>query len=524
VDAAPIFIIGFMAAGKSTVGPMLAARLSRRWVDLDAHVEAQAGKPIAAIFELEGEMGFRRRESAALAQLLDGRDLVVSCGGGAPAFGDNLARMRARGLTCGLLVGLDEVLARVGAEVSSRPLLAAGRSEAERLFNERQEIYRSAELVVDTSGRDPAAIADELARRARLRLGDVRLAVASGAVPIHLAPLASAGELAAELLPDVRTAAVVSDENVARAGHAAAAAASLTAAGIRTVDVTVPPGEASKTLAEVERVASACIAGGLDRRSAIVAVGGGVVGDLAGFVAAVLYRGVACAQLPTTLLAMVDSAIGGKTGVDLPAGKNLAGAFWQPAFVLADVATLATLPPRELRAAFGEVLKYALLDDAELFERLERAGAPPLPELAMLVARCAAQKARVVAADERETRGLRATLNLGHTVGHAIEHASNYTLLHGECVALGLVAAAEISERLGIAAPGLAARVAAVLRRLGLDADLGPWRRREVLAQAGADKKRQGAKIAFQAIRNVGTVERADVTVDELGTLLEITG
>jgi 3-dehydroquinate synthase len=522
VDPAPIFLIGFMAAGKSTVGPMLAERLGRRWVDLDARVEEEAGTPIPKIFEAEGEMGFRRREAAALDRAAAELDVVISCGGGAPAFGDNRRRMRLRGVTAALLVGFDEVLARAGSDASTRPLLDAGRASAERLFHERQEIYRSAEVVVETGGRAPESVADELARRVPLHLGDVGVRLPHAGAPIHLAPLARAGALCAELLPEARAVALVSDQNVAAAGHLGTAAKAVAAAGARTVEIVVPPGEASKRLAEVERVAGACVAGGLDRKSAVLAVGGGVVGDLAGFVAAVLYRGVACAQLPTTLLAMVDSAIGGKTGVDLPAGKNLVGAFWQPRFVLADVATLETLPARELCAAWAEVVKYGLLGDPPLFAELEERGPPRAPEeLALLIARCAAHKARVVAADERETTGARAALNLGHTVGHAIEQASGYRLLHGEAVALGLCAAAEISVKLGLAPPGLERRVAAALRRAGLEADLDPWRRREVLALAAVDKKRQGGTLRFIALEDVGQTRSVELGADQLADFLE---
>jgi 3-dehydroquinate synthetase len=300
----------------------------------------------------------------------------------------------------------------------------------------------------------------------------------------------------ASILPQARRWRWSSDENVAAAGHLTAAAP-LTGIASRP-SRSSRAGRGIETLAEVERIAGACVAGGLDRKSAIVAIGGGVVGDLAGFVAAILYRGIACAQLPTTLLAMVDSAIGGKTGVDLAAGKNLAGAFWQPRFVLSDAATLRTLAPRELTAAWAEVLKYGLIGDAELFAELEAGGAPEsAEELGRIVARCAAHKARVVAADERETLGLRAVLNLGHTVGHAVERASEYRLLHGEAVAVGLVAAAEVSVKLGLAPAGLDGRVAAALRRCGLAADLDPWRRREIIDMTAVDKKRQAGQAAL---------------------------
>jgi 3-dehydroquinate synthetase len=231
---------------------------------------------------------------------------------------------------------------------------------------------------------------------------------------------------------------------------------------------------------------------------------------------------VACVQVPTTLLAMIDSAIGGKTGVDLSSGKNLVGAFWQPRFVLADPAALDTLPARELRAAYGEVVKYGLLGDAELFAALERGDEPPRAEL---ILRCARLKAAVVSADEREQTGARATLNLGHTMGHAIEAASWKTdapLLHGEAVALGLVAAARISARQGqgMCDGALSGRVAALLTKHGLAADLGPWLRDDVLAYVAVDKKRAAGKVRFVALEDVGRTRVVDMTVEELKAAL----
>jgi shikimate kinase / 3-dehydroquinate synthase len=518
-DPSPVFLIGFMATGKSTVGRLAAERLGRRFVDLDDVIEERAGRRIGEIFRQEGEEGFRRREAQALAVVAGEPDAVVACGGGAPCFGDNLERMRGAGIVVALRASLAEILRRAALPGEpERPLLGgspgfAGRGavgpliDAERLYAARQAVYESADVVVASDGRTPDDLADEVATRARLRLGDVAVKLGPRSYPIHLAPLSMTAALVRERIGSGRLA-IITDENVARAGHAAAL-------GVEAPVFTVPPGEGSKTLAQVERLASECARAGLDRRSAILALGGGVVGDLAGFVAAVLYRGIPVAQIPTTLLAMVDSAIGGKTGVDLPEGKNLAGAFWQPRFVLADLATLATLPAAEKRAAFGEILKYGLLGDPALFEAVEARG--EAVDLADVVLRCAKKKAEVVSADELEQRGLRATLNLGHTVGHAIEAASGR--LHGECVALGLVAAARVSERLRLSA-GLEARVVAALRRVGLDAELDPWLREDVLAYIGVDKKRAEGKVRFVALEGVGRPRLVDLAPAELGQIL----
>jgi shikimate kinase/3-dehydroquinate synthase len=512
MDSAPLFLIGFMAAGKTTVGQLLAARLGRKLVDLDQRIEHGVGQTIADIFAAQGEGAFRRYEESALAEMAGEADVVVATGGGTPCFGANLAKMRAAGPVVSLLVSFDDVLSRV-PDVSSRPLLREGRAAAERLFHERQAVYQDADVVVETSGRDPADIAAEIERRCALLLGDVWVRLGERSYPVHLGPLARAGELSRELCQPTRTL-VVTDENVARAGHAAAVAAAVGAE-----IVTVRPGEASKSLRVVEEVATACVRAGLDRRSLILAVGGGVVGDLAGFVAAVLFRGVAVAQVPTTLLAMVDSAIGGKTGVDLGAGKNLVGAFWQPRFVLSDPKTLETLPPRQRTAAYGEVLKYALLGDPALFESL--AAGTDRVDAGDLVRRCARMKAELVARDETEQSGVRALLNLGHTVGHAIESASRYELLHGEAVGLGLVAAARVSARLGLAPAELEQKVVSALARLGLPADLSPWRRDEVRAAINVDKKRDAAVVRYVALEGVGRPRLASVSVDDLWEMLK---
>jgi len=279
-------------------------------------------------------------------------------------------------------------------------------------------------------------------------------------------------------------------------------------------------GEEAKTPATVEDLCRRFAAWGLLRGDAVVALGGGVVGDTAGFAAAAYHRGVACLQAPTTLLAQVDAAIGGKTGVNLPEGKNLVGAFHQPVAVLSDVATLATLPEREYRAGLGEVAKYAFLGDATLAATLRgeaSAAALLAQEAAILedvVARCAAIKAAVVAADEHERSGLRATLNYGHTLAHALETAGGYRLLHGEAVAVGLVFAAELAAALGRLPLDEVERTRSMLARLGLptqaSADLGA-RAPELLTLMRRDKKASGGlTFVLPEAGGTGRLERVD--------------
>jgi 3-dehydroquinate synthase len=280
----------------------------------------------------------------------------------------------------------------------------------------------------------------------------------------------------------------------------------------------LPAGESSKTLANTERIFDALAALGANRDGAIIALGGGVIGDLAGFAAACWMRGIDLVQMPTTLLAMVDSSVGGKTGVNVDAGKNLVGAFHQPRAVIADTGTLATLPPREYAAGLAEVVKYGAIGDASFFAWLESSADALLANepdaLAEAIAFSCAYKAGVVARDERET-GERALLNFGHTFGHALEAERGYgELLHGEAVAIGMVAAATLSARLGLARAEDADRLVRLLARFGLPTTLPPTSADALLARMRLDKKNVGGRIRLILWRGIGKAEIAP-DVDE---------
>lgn len=332
--------------------------------------------------------------------------------------------------------------------------------------------------------------------------------------------LGSLGQRLAALVEGRRAAIVTND--VVQALYGAAVASSLAATGFETTIVTLQDGEAHKTMASVGSIHDQLLAWGVDRGTPVVALGGGVVGDVAGFAAATLLRGMPVVHVPTTLLAQVDSSIGGKTGVNHVAGKNLIGAFHQPVLVLADVATLATLPRRELLAGVAEVVKYGVIGDADLFALLEArvddliAGDPDL--LAHVVSRSVRQKAAVVAADEREERGARAVLNFGHTVGHAIEAVTAYRrFLHGEAVAIGMVAAARVSEAIGACEPGTAERIARLLERAGLPVEMPEELRTPGLAAAmQRDKKAAGGRVRFVAVERIGRTRFVELTGSEV--------
>jgi len=324
--------------------------------------------------------------------------------------------------------------------------------------------------------------------------------------------IAKAGELIAPLLKR-KFVAIVTDDNVGKF-HLEPLQAALTAKGIECRHIILPAGEKTKSYAELARLCDALLVAGVERRDAVIALGGGVIGDLTGFAAAILRRGVNFIQVPTSLLAQVDSSVGGKTGINSPLGKNLIGAFHQPVMVLADLDALATLPQRQRAAGYAEVAKYGLLGDAKFFEWLDMnvdaIMQGDVAATAQAVKTSCEMKARIVAADETET-GVRAMLNLGHTFGHALEAATGYSdvLLHGEGVAIGMVQAFGFSEMLGHCPQGLSRKVADHLRRAGLPthvsdikANLPPPE--QLLKLMYQDKKAEGGKLTFILARTIG--------------------
>ena len=295
---------------------------------------------------------------------------------------------------------------------------------------------------------------------------------------------------------------------------------SLAAAGVKALRIDVPDGDATKNLRQLGRLYDGFLDAGLDRGSAVVALGGGMVGDLAGFAASTFLRGISIVQIPTTVLAMVDASIGGKVAVNLPQGKNLVGAFHQPRLVWIDVETLGSLPRRERAAGFAEVVKAGALWDASLFDRIERDAEALMdlePRLLLpTLERACAVKAEIVSRDERED-GLRMLLNLGLTLGHAVEKLSRYRgILHGEAVAIGLVYAGQRSEELGLAEPGTARRLELLLQRFGLPTELPEFSRKAYLDALRVDKKSRNARIRYIVLRRIGQTEAVDLTPEEI--------
>ncbi len=531
-----IVLTGFMAAGKTSVGREVAVRLGRPFVDLDDLIVARAGKSIPEIFAQDGEPAFRTLEAALCREMMEPSGLVVAVGGGAVLDPANREALAAGGVLICLDADPETLLARIGDD-DNRPLLAggdrAGRIHA--LLAQRSPAYAAIRHHVDTTSLSVEVVAERvMGIVAGLPNGGHRLIVQCGspapeapqaerpsaalAYDVLIAPglLAQAGRRIVEVGIAPGRCAVITNPTVA-AHHAPTLIASLTAAGFDPVVCEMPDGEAHKTLATAAGLYERLAAAKLARNEPVIALGGGVVGDLAGFVAATWLRGVPFVQIPTSLLAMVDASVGGKVAVDLPQGKNLVGAFKQPAVVLIDPSLLATLPAAEFRAGMAEVLKAGIIGDVGLFDKLTRIAGADLfraPEqgegssLTAIIADAVRVKARIVARDPFE-QGERAWLNLGHTFGHALELLSGYTLRHGEAVGLGMIAAAGLSAALGFGAATLPAQIEAAVQHLGL-----PIRHafdpHAALAAMGTDKKRRGRSLRFIVIRRVGEVTVAE--------------
>ncbi len=519
LDGRSLVLVGLMGSGKTTIGRRLALRLALPFIDADTEIERAACCTIAELFERFGEAEFRLGERRVLARLLAGPQAVIATGGGAVTDADTRRLIRERAVSAWLRCRLPLLVRRVSGR-SHRPLLAGVDPAVTlgRLLAEREPLYAEADLTIDCGDDGPdrttAIVLRALSRSRDLRRVRVPLSERAYDVVIGEGLLPRAGALLGRVLPQ-RRVVVVTDENVATR-HLPPLMASFAQSGIEARAVTMPSGERSKSIEQYATLADAILASGVERQTAIVALGGGVIGDLAGFAAATIMRGLPFVQIPTTLLAQVDSSVGGKVGINTGSGKNLLGAFHQPLAVLADTAVLATLPLRERRAGYAEIVKAGLIADRDLFAWCERNGGgvvggdPAL--LAEAVARACAFKTAVVLDDEREERaeGGRALLNLGHTFGHALERALGYDgrLLHGEAVAVGCGLAFLLSARLGHAPLADWERVVRHLASVGLPARLRDLPARfsadSIVANMARDKKMRDGVLGFVLARGIG--------------------
>lgn len=504
-----------MGAGKTAIGKRLAAKLRLQFHDADQEIEQAAGISINEIFARHGEAHFRAGEKRVIQRLLERGPIVLAPGGGAFADPETRALIRERAVSVWLRCPLPVLLARVSGR-THRPLLNQG-DPAEilaRLARERNPFYAQADLIVDGSEGPPEVTMQSVLKaletyRPPARV-QVDLAQRGYQVLIGGGLLARAGALMAPVLPQKRCV-IITDEIVAPL-HLATVVKSLEDVGVAQSSIVVPVGEASKSVTRWTAVVEALLDAKVDRHTAVVALGGGVVGDLAGFAAAATLRGLPFIQIPTTLLAQVDSSVGGKTGINTRHGKNLVGAFHQPLLVLADTGALATLPLRERRAGYAEIVKAGLIADKPLYEWCEANGAALLDGDAGLQAHAVEQavklKAAVVGDDEREEKpnNGRALLNLGHTFGHALEAETGFGhgLLHGEAVGIGLVLAARLSALLGFCGDDLAPRIAAHLEACGMPDRIPALPAEKLLTHMKQDKKMRDGRLTFILLRGIG--------------------
>jgi shikimate kinase / 3-dehydroquinate synthase len=522
-----IALVGLMGVGKSSVGRRLAAAMDLPFRDADTEVETAAGRTIAEIFEAFGEEGFRDGERRVIARLLDEGPMVLATGGGAFMNEQTRALIEEKALSVWLSADIEILARRIGRK-DNRPLVRGKDPLAvlTDLARVRYPIYGLADIKVELGETPHQESVTRIISALETRLKDggpamktiktrtVEVALAGRDYPVVIGPglLDAAGEKIAPLLRRGRTA-IVADATVAEL-HGQRLLAALAAAGVKASLLTIPPGEASKSFEGLADLSDRLLALELDRGDMIIAFGGGVVGDLAGFAASIYKRGIDFIQIPTTLLAQVDSSVGGKTAIDTPRGKNLIGAFHQPRLVLADLDVLTTLPDREMACGMAEVIKYALLGDAGFADWLEANAAAVMARqpgpLAEAVRRCVAMKAAIVAEDEKEA-GRRALLNLGHTFGHALEAENGYgeALKHGEAVAAGCALAFRFAASIGMCPATDADRAEALLALVGLPTRLAqvaghPFNAPALVGHMAQDKKAEGGEITLVLPRTLG--------------------
>jgi shikimate kinase/3-dehydroquinate synthase len=559
-----LIITGFSGTGKSLVAKEVARGLNWDFLDTDDEIVKQAAKPIAEIFRQDGEDKFRELERETIRKACQQKQTVIAVGGGAIVDPHNYELLAKTGLIVCLEAKPETIYERLFREAASspdsevRPLLAVDKplERIRQLKASRQPYYAKADWTIHTDGLSVSEVAEEVIRAWRLlrrthphlsplpsrkrKLGSqlkadddvaclVETTTQSYPIFVGYGLLDRLGEKMKQAALS-GTATVISDENVFSL-YGSKVEGILKDAGFAVNSFVVPPGEATKSMDYAIKIYDFLVEHRAERDDIIITLGGGMVGDLAGFVAATFLRGMFWVQVPTSLVAMVDASIGGKVGVNHPEGKNLIGAFYQPNLVLADPQTLTTLPPRELTSGWAEVIKYGLISDREFFEFLEgnisKLTKLEPESLTRAIARSAAIKAQVVSQDEKEREGKRTILNYGHTIAHGLEAAAQYKrFLHGEAVAIGMVGAAKLSQRLGLLPSATLERQQVLLQKFGLPMSFSGLNLTEVTRAMELDKKTKEKAIRWVLLQDIGkVVVRSDVPQqDVLDILREMAG
>ncbi len=512
MNSRPIVLTGFMGTGKSTIGRILATRMGLSLRDIDLLVEERQGCSINEIFAAEGEGYFREIESQVLKSVMRERNIVVSTGGGAVIAQENRRIMRNSAFVINLTATPEVIKRRLAAE-NERPLLRDKKclDKIAALLSEREQYYADADIRIDTTSKNVEDVASEIINL----LGEqdsgmapltVKLGERSYGIHFGDGIIDETGSMCRNLSLGNRCALITNP--TVGVHYAGRISESLEYAGFSVSVLEIPDGESYKSSQTLNGIYDFLISSGINRESFIVALGGGVVGDIAGYAAATFLRGISFVQVPTTLLAQVDSSVGGKTGINHPLGKNLIGAFYQPRLVLVDISTLDTLPDREYRSGLAEIVKYGIVCDQDFFGFLEanlvKLSNRDRSALATAIRTSCSIKASVVGSDEREG-GIRAVLNYGHTFAHAVESLTGYSrYLHGEAVSMGMVQAAMLSEERGYATAEDTKRIISLLRSLGLPLSLEPFSPGGYQEAMLRDKKARDDGINFVFNRNIG--------------------
>jgi shikimate kinase/3-dehydroquinate synthase len=536
-----------MGSGKTTVGRALAKKLNKRFIDTDHEIEARTGVSIPVIFEIEGEASFRQREADVIRDLTEQENIVLATGGGAVLNADSRKYLHERGIVIYLRAGINSILQRTRHD-KNRPLLrtADPRKKLEELESQRAPLYQEVAHVSIETGRPNVQflvqsvleklaqeklldIPEALLSHSKTNMSDQSTASTTTLLNVDLGERSYPIAIGTSLLSDSQflqskikgKKTVIVTNTVVAPLYLATLEAALRAAGKEVLSVVLPDGEEQKNWTSLMLIFDALLEHKCDRKITLLALGGGVIGDMTGFAASAYMRGVPFVQIPTTLLSQVDSSVGGKTGINHPLGKNMIGAFYQPEAVIADIGSLQSLPDKELSAGLAEVIKHGAIIDPVFFDWIEanmaalRAKDPKALTHAIL--RSCEIKADIVRQDEREG-GLRAILNFGHTFGHAIESGLGYgKWLHGEAVGCGMVMAADLSCRLGYIDYVTKTRIKQVVEAAGLPGvapDLGEERWLELME---VDKKNEGGKIKFILLKPLG---QAHITTVPQETLL----
>jgi len=450
-----IVLTGFMGTGKTSVGRELSRRLGYEFIDTDDLIEERERMPISLIFKKKGEEYFRKVERETVKEVSKRSDVVIATGGGVIKNPDNVNDLRRDGIIIWLKASPEIIMKRVMLEGGKRPLLEVDEplKEIKRLLSERLKFYEQADTWIDTDYITPGETAQEIVERLGMYSEKVRVLLDQGRsydIVIGNKLIDKTGLLIKQFRPSM--VGIVSNETIFPI-YKDLILNALKSQGFTPEVIVIPDGEEYKDMMWAYHIHGELLKAKFDRRSLLLAFGGGVVGDITGFVASTFMRGIRYVQIPTTLLAQVDSSVGGKTGVNHSLGKNMIGTFYQPSLVIIDIDVLRTLPRREFFAGMAEVIKYGVIADRELFNSLKDKRQEIISlgdELIRIITRSCEIKADVVSKDERES-GLRAILNFGHTIGHALETVTGYKrFLHGEAVGIGMCVAAGIAVKMNM--------------------------------------------------------------------------